>query len=478
MARILMVASEARPFAYTGGLADVLGSLPGALRGVGHDVAVVMPRYGSVSLDGAERVWQNLQVYLGSHFFSCDIWRRDHHGVAFYFVECPLLFDRAGLYGPSNTSAYGDNHLRFAAFCHGALGVLRFLFRADVVHLHDWQAALCAPYLRTRYNLDPTFRGTRVVFTIHNQEHQGRFGPAAFGELGLDGWLFQRDFLEFHGDVNLMKGGVIFSDRVTTVSPRYAEEIQTPEFGHGLDGLLRARAAVLTGILNGIDYREWNPQTDPHLAAHYSTADLAGKLACKTDLLREFNLPDDRPGRPLIGIVSRFAKQKGFETIFPGVAWELMAGDVGLVVVGSGNAGTEALFRQIEHAYPGRVGTYFGYNNQLAHKVEAGADIFLMPSEFEPCGLNQMYSMRYGTVPVVRATGGLDSTVDGDTGFKFWGYWPGDFLAATQLALQEYSQRPDAWRRRMLAGMSRDFSWEASARRYSQLYEDLLRQQS
>jgi starch synthase len=460
-----MVTSEAAPFAKTGGLADVMGSLPGALNEGGDEVAVVMPRYGNISTAGMTHAWGNLVAYLGRHAISADIWTVREKGVRFFFVDTPWLYDRFGYYG------HRDDHLRFGNLCLNALNVIRFLWRPEIVHLHDWQTALAAPYLKTRLHHDPTFQGLRVVYTIHNLEHQGRLGPHVFPELGLDAWLMQMEYLEYFGDVNLMKGGIVFSDAITTVSPRYAAEIQTPEFGFGLDGLLRTHSGKLRGILNGVDYSEWDPGADKHTSARYSAGELEGKRKCKLDLLRSFGLPEENVDRPVLGIVSRMARQKGFD-ILSDVAWELMNDDVCLVVLGTGEKRYEDLFRNLEAAFPGRAATYFGFDNALAHKVEAGADIFLMPSLFEPCGLNQIYSLRYGTIPVVRATGGLDDTVDGETGFKFWGYWPHDFLLAVRAALAEY-RKPEAWRARMQRAMSRDFSWNASARAYSALYHQL-----
>ena len=466
MARILMVASEAAPYAKTGGLADVVGSLPQALAALGHEVAVVLPRYGRIPLGGLREVWSDSVVHLGPHAIRCGLWSKQESGVTFFFVDVPWMFDRAEFYG------HPDDHLRFATFCQAALNVIRLLWRPDVVHLHDWQAALCAPYLRTRFHADPTFHGIKIVYTIHNLEHQGRFGPAIFRDLGLDSWLMRPDFLEYHGDVTLMKGGVVFSDAVTTVSPRYAAEIRTSEFGCGLDPLINAHAHKLTGILNGVDYTTWNPETDPYLAAHYSASDLVGKAACKRDLLQELGLPEDNMHRPVLGIVSRLARQKGFDLLAE-IAWEMMHDDVCLAVVGSGDSRYEEFFTTLTSAFPGRVAAFLGYSEKLAHKVEAGADIFLMPSLFEPCGLNQIYSLRYGTLPVVRATGGLDDTVDGETGFKFWGYWPHDLLLCIRGALEAWRDH-DGWRRRMEIAMSRNFSWSASARQYSDLYGRLL----
>lgn len=473
MSRILMVASEATPFAKSGGLADVVGALPQALAQLGHEVAIVLPRYRSIKLDNAQRVWQDIGISLGWHTFTADIFSVRHRDVTVYLVDIPPLFDRGGaLYG------HPDDHLRFAAFCQGALAVARFLFTPDILHLHDWQASLCASYLKTRYSLDPVLRDLKLVFTIHNLEYNGRFGRSVWSDFQLPDYLFSPDFLEYFGDIALMKGGIVFADAITTVSPRYAEEIQTPEFGFGLDGLLRSHVHKLRGILNGVDYSEWSPETDPRIAAHYSASDLSGKAVCKQDLLDHFQLPPENLQRPLLGVVTRFAAQKGID-IIQQVVWSLMYDDdVALAVLGAATPRTpdmrfEYFFEHLRSVFPDRVGIYRGFNNTLAHKIEAGADIFLMPSRFEPCGLNQMYSLRYGTIPVVRSTGGLENTVDGETGFKFWGYWPPDFLHAVRLALDEYRNRPEDWRRRMITAMQRDFSWTASARQYTTLYHSL-----
>jgi starch synthase len=473
MPRVLMVASEATPFAKTGGLADVLGALPAALRSNAYDAAVVIPRYASVPLDNARRVWDRMQVQVGAHGWLYDIYAVEERGATFYLADCPSLFNRPGLYNEGGVD-YPDNHLRFASFSRAALGVARVLFAPDILHLHDWQAALCAPYLRTRFQLDPTLMGLRIVFTVHNLEHQGKFAAYQFRDFGLDSWLFAPSYFEFFGDVNLMKGAIVFSDAVTTVSPRYAEEIQTPEFGFGLDGLLRTQSRKLTGILNGVDYADWNPETDPLIAANYSASDFTGKQECKSDLLSALSLPMENMQRPVIGIVSRLARQKGFDLVAEIAAELLNTEDVCLAVLGSGEPRYEAMFDGLASAFPARVGLQLGYNNVLAHRIEAGSDMFLMPSVFEPCGLNQMYSLRYGTIPIVRATGGLDDTVDGETGFKFWGYSAWDLLECIRVALREYRDEPAAWTARMRRGMAKDYSWTASARRYAELYDSLL----
>jgi len=310
------------------------------------------------------------------------------------------------------------------------------------------------------------------VLTIHNLGYQGIYGRESFWDLGLNGGWFTPDKLEFHGDLNILKGGLTMADWLTTVSPTYAREIQTPEGGFGLDPVLRYRSGALTGILNGVDYAQWDPATDKLIPANYSAADLAGKRACKLQLLKEFNLPAGDGSRPLIGIVSRFVSQKGFDLV-AGLAPFFRENDVQLVVLGSGEWRYEQLFNDWQRQLPEKVGVWIGYNNALAHKIEAGSDLFLMPSLYEPCGLNQIYSLKYGTVPVVRATGGLDDTIQENTGFKFSWYSTGALYDCLRTALGAYRNR-DAWTARMVRGMKEDFSWSFSADTYSKLYERLL----
>lgn len=468
-----MVASEATPFSKTGGLADVVGSLPAALVAQGEEVAVVTPRYRNVALDDATLVEPSLAMQIGPGRFSAGIYRVDRQSVAYYLVDCNEFFDRDGLYGDGGGD-YWDNSTRFAALCHAALGVARTLFRPQIFHCHDWQTGLLPVYLHNYYAGDPTFFGARTVFTIHNMGYQGRFAKDRLWWLGLPEWLFRDDLIESWGEVNLLKGGLIYSDRITTVSPTYAREIQRPEQGFGLDGLLRARQNSLAGILNGVDYGAWNPETDTKIAARYSAADLEGKRVCKLDLLRTMGLPTDRPEVPVVGIVSRLATQKGFDLIAQ-VAEDLIHWDIRLVVLGSGERQYEDLFRYLAASRPDQFAVRIAYDDRLAHQIEAGSDIFLMPSHYEPCGLNQMYSLRYGTVPVVHATGGLDDTIDEETGFKFRPYEAGAMLGALRNALTTYWVEPERWTRMIRAGMSRDFSWSASAVRYRELYADLLR---
>jgi starch synthase len=464
-----MIASEALPLAKTGGLADVLGALPAALQAQGDEVAVVIPRYGFIDLKDLRRVWDHAPVYLGMARYETSIYL--HPGaVPIYLIDCPRLFDRPGLYGEAGVD-YSDNHIRFAVFARGALSVARWLFRADVLHCHDWQAGLVPVYLRTIFSTDPTFLGTKSLFTIHNLGYRGLFPPAALVDTAIDPSVYRPDGLEFFGQVSYIKGGIVFADALSTVSPTYAEEIQTTEFGWGLEGALRARASVLHGILNGVDYAEWNPETDPYIAARYSADDLTGKSVCKRELLAEFGLPSHALEEPLIGIVSRFAWQKGTELVTQ-VADDILDMGMYLAALGSGEPEYEDWFRRLAAANPDRIAVRIGFDNPTAHRIEAGADLFLMPSRYEPAGLNQMYSLKYGTVPVVRATGGLNDTIEESTGFKFWDYSGSALVAALRAAAFAFADRA-AWESMMRRCMQQDFSWGRSAAAYSALYRRL-----
>ena len=472
MARILMVSSEAAPYAKTGGLSDVLGALPQALVARGEEVAVLIPHYRGMPINTSVRVaYGGLRIELGSFTHEVDILETSAGGVTFYFADSPPLYNREGLYGDAGRDHH-DNHIRFAVLDRTALALARYVFRPDVIHCHDWQAGLVPLYLRDTFRGDPTFSGIKTLLTIHNLGYQGIFGAEILADVGIAAELFRPNVAEFYGNVNFLMAGMHFADAINTVSRRYAEEIQTPEFGFHLDGFLRANRGKLSGILNGVDYSRWSPETDPHIARNYSAEDLTGKSVCKRALMAEFGIPESRFDRPLIGIISRFAAQKGFD-IVAGVASELEAEDISMVVLGSGDPATEGLFQTLAARNPGKFGVRIGYDDPLAHRIEAGADIFLMPSRYEPCGLNQIYSLRYGTVPLVRATGGLDDTIEEGTGFKFWSYASSDLLAAVRHACVAFKDR-EGWTEMMRRGMSKDFSWKKSAGEYADLYRRLL----
>lgn len=477
MPRILMVTPEAAPFAKTGGLAEVLGSLPAALAALGEEVAVVLPRYRSATIHGSERLWHSMRVTMGPNNYMVAIDQVlvavdpvTGHGVRYLFVDCPPLYDRPGIYGEHGVD-YADNHVRYGLLNLAAIAIARDIFRADVFHGHDWPAGLLGPYLHETFSADPTFFGTKYVLTVHNVGYQGNFPADAAADLGLDPRLLHLEGLEFWGRLSFLKSAIVWADAITTVSPTYAREIQTPEYGYGLDGLLRQRADRVTGILNGADYQEWNPAIDPYIAANFSTAELAGKWPVKKALLEEFNLPVEK-ARPVIGIVSRFVYQKGFDLLGP-IAAELAATeDFTLIALGSGEEAIEETFRDLARAYPSHFAVQIGYDHPLSHRIIAGSDMFLMPSLYEPCGLGQIYALRYGTVPIVRATGGLDDTVDETIGFKFDNHDPEELLAAIRSAFAAWKNQK-LWQERMLRGMRKDFSWDASAIEYQRLYRSL-----
>jgi starch synthase len=397
------------------------------------------------------------------------------HGVKYFFVEDAEYFDRDGIYGTSSGD-FPDNAERYAELCRAAIEVAKHVWRADVIHCHDWQTGLLPVLLRTSHSDDPLVKDVPVIFTIHNQGYQGVFGREVIARVGIPAGTFHPGGLEYFGNVNYLKAGIVYSDYVTTVSRKYAQEIQTPEFGYGLDGVARGRGDRLVGILNGVDYSAWSPDNDKYIAQNYSLKDLAGKQACKSDLMQIFGIAPEYAARPIIGIVSRFADQKGFDLIAERTA-ELLREELSLVVLGSGDRRYEELFQALAAAHPGRVGARIAYDNALAHKIEAGADMFLMPSRYEPCGLNQIYSLKYGTVPIVRATGGLDDTVETfdlehgtGTGFKFTEYSGAAMMYAVRQALHHFIDER-IWKRIQLNGMAKDFSWDAPAREYARLYE-------
>jgi starch synthase len=472
--KILFISSEGLPYSKTGGLADVVEALPRALQASGHEVAVLLPRYHGNKITST--LVSSVSTQLGDKMrFPAIGEGTPVMGVRYFFVDDPAFFDRAHLYG-DKAGDYPDNAERFAEFSRVAIEFTKRVWLPDVIHCHDWQSAMVPLLLRTQHANDPVVRSLPVVLTIHNLGYQGLFPQTAMKNIGLPDTLFTMDALEFYGKVNFLKGGLIFADYLTTVSRRYAKEIQTPEYGWGLEGVIRNRADRLVGILNGVDYGVWSPEADTLIAQKYSINSLEGKKACKKDLLASFRLPQENLDIPLIGIVSRFVDQKGFDLIAQ-VAEELMDENLALVALGTGQPEYEKLFKGLAEKYSARVGVKIGYDNTLAHKIEAGADMFLMPSRYEPCGLNQIYSLRYGTVPVVRATGGLDDTIQSfaskthqGTGFKFEEYDGAALLGCIRAALKAYRD-PKVWHAIQANGMAKDFSWKASAAAYVTLYE-------
>jgi starch synthase len=477
---VLIIGSEAQPFAKTGGLADVLGALPPALARLGCDVTLVLPRYRGIPVD---REVERFPVTLGGYVADvgfCEAALGD--GARAVLIDCPDLYDRDGLYGVGNAD-YTDNARRFALLARAALEFAgRRGTRPSIVHAHDWQAGLAPVYLRTLYATHPVLAGTPTVFTIHNLAYQGLFDPDWLPRIDL-GWdLFTIAGLEFWRRISFLKGGINFSDVITTVSRRYAEEIQTPELGFGFDGVLRARAADLVGILNGIDDGTWDPARDPYLPAAYTGDDLSGKAAAKAALLARYGLPStgDALERPVIGMVSRMVEQKGLDLI-AAAAGDLPHLDATFVVLGAGEPRYQDLWSRLARTWPDRIGVRIGFDEALAHLIEAGSDMFLMPSRFEPSGLNQMYSLRYGTVPIVRGVGGLaDSVTDyvpgrpRSTGFVFTDYTPQALVQTLSRAVAVYADRKK-WRTLQRAGMRLDYSWDRSAAEYVKIYRRALR---
>jgi starch synthase len=476
---ILMVGSEAVPFAKTGGLADVLSGLPAALVALGHRVTLVLPRYKGMTPDGAS---VEIPVPIAgaaapTRFIDRPLGERN----SVVLVDRPELYERDALYGTADED-YPDNPLRFGFLSRAALEYARRSTRPfDVLHAHDWQAGLAPVYLRRLYADDPHLHAMASVLTIHNLAYQGIFPSETMPTLDLPWDLFTLDGLEYWGGMSFLKGGIKFSDVITTVSPTHAKEIQTNEYGFGFEDILARRADDLYGILNGIDTDRWNPSKDPFLPEPYDADHLEGKEAAKRELLDLIGpqTSADHLRRPLIAMISRMVGQKGLDLI-AAAADRLPNLPANFVVLGTGEERYEDVWRNLAASYPDRVAAHIGFDERLAHVIEAAADIFLMPSRFEPCGLNQMYSMRYGTVPVVRSTGGLADTVADynprtgkGTGFVFAEYAPEALLGAVERALEAF-RRPEIWRTLQRAGMRQDFSWDRSAREYVKLYKRAL----
>lgn len=477
--KVLFLVSEAVPYAKTGGLADVAGALPYALKGLGVEVKVLMPYYAQIKEKQipVAAAAEDLAAWWGDEPLSYDLLTPED-GAPFYFVARDEFFERRQLYGTPKGD-YCDNLERFSFFCSTLPSFCQALdFTPDIIHCHDWQASLAPVYLKRRWTGEEGLAGAKSLLTIHNLAYQGLFPKKKFPLLGLDWSLFAIDGLEFYDKINLLKGGIVFADAINTVSRGYSQEIQTPEYGYGLEGVLRTRREALFGIVNGVDYEEWNPETDRLIAATYGPKDLKGKEKNKAALMEAYNLDPKLAKAPLLGIISRLADQKGFDLVAE-VLPDLMAKQAMVVILGTGEEKYHELLTAQAQKYPGQLGVKIAFDNRLAHLIEAGSDMFLMPSRYEPCGLNQMYSMKYGTVPVVRATGGLMDTVTpvdqakgSGTGFLFTEYSAAAFQKALHQALEAYKDKK-LWKKIMLNGMAEDFSWNASARTYLRLYERL-----
>jgi len=477
--RILIATPEANPFARAGGLAEVVSSLACALMRLGHKVTLIMPLYRQVRESG----WtilptgQTLSIPLSFQNLPAEIYQAElSTGLTFYFIGQDSLFNREGLYG----TPYGDfedNAERFIFFSRAVAEMIEALqLDVDVCHCQEWQTGLVPVYLRTLFRDRPRAQKLPVVYTVHNVGYQGLFSSYDFPLTGLGWELLNPKTLEFYGKINLMKGGLIFADLINTVSNRYREEILSPEYGFGLEGVFQERAGDLFGVVEGVDYQRWDPSRDPFLASNYGPGKLEGKKACKEALLKHLGLDSSLAKRPLFGMTTRLFERKGIDLV-EGIVDELMSLKVGFVLQGTGEERHQYVLQEQSARYPGNMGISIGFTEALAHQIIAGADIYLMPSRYEPCGLDQLYCLRYGTVPVVRATGGLDETImqyDSATGqgngFKFTDYAPAAFLQAVREALALY-QDQTAWQALMRQNMAVDFSWDQVAPRYVALYE-------
>jgi starch synthase len=421
---------------------------------------------------------------MGNEIIRADIYQGQlTPDIPIYFIGREEFFDREYLYSTPRAD-YFDNAERFIFFSQAVLILSHHIgFSPDIIHHHEWQTGLIPAYLKSIYRTDPFFSHTAVAFTIHNIAYQGLFKKEKFGLTGLPMEMYNPDGIEFWERINFMKSGIVYADVINTVSQKYSEEIQTSEYGYGLEGILKKRREDLYGILNGVDYQDWDPSRDPHLIANYDLKDISGKKECKKDLLKEFNLPPSLENAPLLGMISRLADQKGFDLLAE-ILEELFTLDIGFVLLGTGEQKYHDLFSQIARKYPQKAGIRITYDDRLAHKIEAGADFFLMPSKYEPCGLNQIYSLKYGTIPVVRATGGLDDTIVNysptarkGNGFKFTRYDAKEFLDQIRVAMGFYSQ-PEHWKQLLRNAMTADFSWQRSATAYLQLYRKALEKKS
>jgi len=477
--RILFLSPEVVPFAKTGGLADVAGALPGALKRLGTDVRLALPLYRMVREKDFDMraVLENLKVPIGKEKLTANILEsQTEDGVPVYLIDREDMYDRPNLYGTAEGD-YDDNLERFTFLAHACLKLTeRISFRPDVIHCHDWQTGLVPALIKGPYADVPFFSGIPCVFTVHNLGYQGLFPEDKLPLTGLPkAQFYHPEGLEYWGKISLLKAGIVYSEAVTTVSPTYAKEIQTSEFGLGMEGILYRRRAYLHGILNGVDYRLWDPAKDSHLAANYSFQKMGGKSRCKRSVMDEMNLDRGLNKRPLLGMISRLDAQKGLDLLVE-IIDDILALEVGLVILGTGDEKIQNAIQEAAERHPGRVGLKVGFDEPLAHRIMAGVDMFLIPSRYEPCGLTQMYALKYGTVPVVRATGGLDDTIapfDRKTrkgnGFKFEPYGAKAFLETVQQAVQLFNDS-EAWKALIANGMKADFSWDESARNYLELY--------
>jgi starch synthase len=488
---ILYVVSEVVPFAKTGGLADVAGAFPQAIKELGHEIRVNIPKYATFS-ERKYRIHEvirlkDIEIPLGNSKYKSSVKSafimNSKVKVQVYFLVNDKFYDRNGIYIDSNTKKdFNDNDERFAFFCKSTLETLKKLgWKPDIIHCNDWQTGLIPAYLKTIYKDDPFFKKTKTVFTIHNLAYQGIFPKESFDKTGLPNEIFNLHGVEFYGKINFMKAGIVYSDIITTVSEKYAQEIRTKEeYGCGLEKLLDKRKKDLIGIVNGVDYSIWDPSVDTQIPVKYNFSTISKKVENKKALAKKFGL-EFNENVPIIGMISRLDDQKGFDLIEQSIK-DLVKLNLQLVILGTGNKRYHELLQEWQKKYPKNIGIQLSYNEQIAHLIEAGSDMFLMPSKYEPCGLNQIYSLRYGTIPIVRATGGLDDTIEQfnsetekGTGFKFVKYNGIDMIKSIKKAVQLYENKK-LWCKLIKNGMSKDFSWEVSAKKYVSLYKKLIKE--
>jgi starch synthase len=480
--RVIMITSEASPYAQTGGLGEVLSALSAELVEMGLEVDVFMPKYRSITPEKypIRDTGLKIEVTLNAKPVQAGLWSLvDDRGVRFLFLDCDDYFNRENLYGTAEGD-YEDNAERFVFLSRAAIELaLANNVHYDVFHSHDWQGSLTPVYLRTLYAGEPTLDGSAAVMTIHNLGYQGIFWHLDMPLVGVGWEFFTPKHMEFHGKLNFLKSGIVFADLVNTVSPGYRNEILTSEYGFGLEGVLQEKGERLSGIINGVDYKIWNPEVDDLVAAKFGPDDLSGKLICKADLQRHAGLPV-RPETPILGMVSRLSSQKGVD-ILAALLPSLMLREVQVALLGTGESRLQNMFQEFAEIYPDRIAVFLDYDYQLAHRIFAGSDILVVPSRYEPCGLTQLYALSYGTVPVVRMTGGLIDTVeeydpetDAGTGFRFAAAEPAALETAINNALALYNEDKDSWSRLMIRGMKSDFSWRRSAQEYLRLYERAL----
>lgn len=483
--KVLIAASEVVPFAKTGGLADVTGALSKELKKLGHDIRVIMPFYKETKRRklAIKDTGETLLIEISDKIVQAKICTATiDKNITVYLIENDDYYGRDELYRTAEGD-YPDNAERFIFFSKAVLELTKTVnFKPDIIHCNDWQTGLVPVLLKVNENENPFFANTSVVFTVHNLAYQGLFWHLDMPLTNLPWDVFTPEGIEFYGKINLMKAGMVYSDVINSVSKKYSKEIQTPEFGFGLEGVLAGRAADLYGIINGVDYDEWNPESDKFIKKKYSAKDLSGKEACRTDLLSKFKLKDKK-NTPVIGMISRLVDQKGFDLIADKIK-DIMKLNIFLVILGTGDEKYHNLFKKIQKEYPDKVGIKLGFDNSLAHKIEAGSDIFLMPSKYEPCGLNQLYSLKYGTIPVVRATGGLDDTIKNfkpktgkGNGFKFSAYTSNAMLLKIKEAVKVYKSGKD-WKQLVSNAMAEDYSWMQSAKEYVKLYNKAMKKKS